>query len=95
MIQDFKIKTRTILIATSVAARGLDVKDLNLVINYAVPNHFEDYVHRVGRTGRAGATGYAVTFITPSETRFAPELLKALKASKQPNIPRVLWFFVG
>lgn len=52
-----------ILVATSVAARGLDVRDLQLVLNYDCPNHHEDYVHRVGRTGRAGQKGTAITFI--------------------------------
>ena len=50
-IADFKNHHRTILVATSVAGRGLDVKDLVLVINFNCPNHLEDYVHRVGRTG--------------------------------------------
>lgn len=53
-ISDFKSGNISLLVATSVAARGLDVKDLVCVINYEVPNHYEDYVHRVGRTGRAG-----------------------------------------
>jgi hypothetical protein len=69
------------MIATSIAARGLDVKDLNLVVNYDVPNHMEDYVHRVGRTGRAGASGTAYTFITPEEEQYAPDILKALQNS--------------
>ena len=50
-IKDFKTDVCNLLVATSVAARGLDVKDLKLVVNYVVPNHHEDYVHRVGRTG--------------------------------------------
>ena len=50
-IKDFKTNVCNVLVATSVAARGLDVKDLKLVVNYNVPNHHEDYVHRVGRTG--------------------------------------------
>lgn len=81
-IDDFKRHEQTIMIATSVAARGLDVKDLNLVINYDVPNHMEDYVHRCGRTGRAGSTGTAITFITPDEERYAPDIVKALQLSK-------------
>ncbi|KAI8468169.1 MAG: P-loop containing nucleoside triphosphate hydrolase protein [Monoraphidium minutum] len=80
-IADFKAGVGNILIATSVAARGLDVRDLVLVINYDVPNHHEDYVHRVGRTGRAGAKGTAVTFIGPDEERYAPDLVRALKES--------------
>ena len=54
-ISDFKTNVCSVLVATSIAARGLDVKELVLVLNYDVPNHHEDYVHRVGRTGRAGA----------------------------------------
>ena len=54
IINDFKTGVNRLLIATSVAARGLDVKNLVLVVNYSCPNHYEDYVHRCGRTGRAG-----------------------------------------
>ncbi|KAJ1390870.1 RNA helicase, DEAD-box type, Q motif [Sesbania bispinosa] len=60
-ISDFKSNVCNLLVATSVAARGLDVKELELVINFDVPNHYEDYVHRVGRTGRAGRKGCAIT----------------------------------
>lgn len=66
-IVDFKNGDIDILVATSVAARGLDVKRLRVVINYDVPNHYEDYVHRVGRTGRAGNKGTAYTFITKEQ----------------------------
>ena len=62
-IAEFKNGALDILVATSVAARGLDVKNLTLVINFDCPNHYEDYVHRVGRTGRAGRQGTAYTFI--------------------------------
>ncbi|CAH0049906.1 unnamed protein product [Clonostachys solani] len=83
-ISDFKKGVVPILIATSVAARGLDVKQLKLVINYDAPNHLEDYVHRAGRTGRAGNTGVAVTFITPTQENCAPGIAKALEQSGQP-----------
>ncbi|OAA73511.1 DEAD/DEAH box RNA helicase [Cordyceps fumosorosea ARSEF 2679] len=83
-ISDFKKGVVPILIATSVAARGLDVKQLKLVINYDAPNHLEDYVHRAGRTGRAGNTGVAVTFITPEQENCAPGIAKALEQSEQP-----------
>lgn len=83
-ISDFKSNVCNVLVATSVAARGLDVKDLVLVVNYDCPNHHEDYVHRVGRTGRAGNKGTAVTFISPEEDQFAPDLVKALKESGAP-----------
>ena len=88
-ITDFKAGVCPILIATSVAARGLDVKKLGIVINYDCPNHMEDYVHRVGRTGRAGNKGVAYTFITPEQERFAPDIAKALTASSTPVPPEL------
>lgn len=86
-ISDFKSNVCNLLIATSIAARGLDVKELELVINFDVPNHYEDYVHRVGRTGRAGRKGSAITFISEEDARYAPDLVKALELSEQivPN----------
>jgi len=83
-IDDFKAGVIPIVVATSVAARGLDVKQLSLVINYDVPSHLEDYVHRAGRTGRAGQTGTCITFITPEQEKHAPDLVKALKRSEKP-----------
>lgn len=83
-IDDFKAGIVPILVATSVAARGLDVKQLKLVVNYDAPNHLEDYVHRAGRTGRAGNTGTAVTFLTDEQDRYAVDIAKALKQSGQP-----------
>ncbi|KAI4170482.1 MAG: hypothetical protein LQ343_004985 [Gyalolechia ehrenbergii] len=80
-IDDFKAGVVPILIATSVAARGLDVKQLKLVVNYDAPNHLEDYVHRAGRTGRAGNTGTAVTFVTSEQGRYANDIVKALQQS--------------
>ncbi|KAJ3012913.1 pre-mRNA processing RNA-helicase [Thoreauomyces humboldtii] len=83
-IADFKSGSTNVLIATSVAARGLDVKQLKVVINHECPNHMEDYVHRVGRTGRAGNKGTAYTFITPDQDRFAVDIIKALVMSEVP-----------
>ena len=68
LCSDFKAARLKLLVATSVAARGLDVKKLVLVVNYDCPNHYEDYVHRVGRTGRAGNKGFAYTFVLPVGT---------------------------
>lgn len=82
-LADFKSNVCNILIATSIAARGLDVKDLELVVNFDVPNHYEDYVHRVGRTGRAGKKGCAITFISEEDARYGPDLVKALELSEQ------------
>lgn len=82
-IEDFKAGIFPVLVATSVAARGLDVKQLKLVVNYDAPNHLEDYVHRAGRTGRAGNTGTAVTFLTDTQERYSVDIAKALKQSGQ------------
>lgn len=88
-IEDFKAGVVPIMIATSVAARGLDVKQLKLVVNFDTPNHLEDYVHRAGRTGRAGNTGTAVTFITEEQGRYAGNIAKALRESGQ-EVPEEL-----
>ncbi len=69
ILKNFKRKTTEVLVATDVAARGIDVKDLTHVINYALPQDSESYVHRIGRTGRAGKSGKAITLITPDESR--------------------------
>jgi ATP-dependent RNA helicase DBP3 len=61
-VEAFKAGTCPLLIATDVAARGLDIPDVEVVVNYSFPLTIEDYVHRIGRTGRAGKTGTAVTF---------------------------------
>ena len=63
-LNSFKTNQVSILVATDVAARGIDVKDISHVINYTQPQSYEDYVHRIGRAGRAGKTGYALTFVT-------------------------------
>ncbi|KAF0298003.1 putative ATP-dependent RNA helicase DDX46 [Amphibalanus amphitrite] len=81
-INDFKSGKINLLIATSVAARGLDVKHLTLVVNYDCPNHYEDYVHRCGRTGRAGNKGRAYTFLTEDNARQAGDIIKALELSE-------------
>ncbi|TVY89645.1 Pre-mRNA-processing ATP-dependent RNA helicase [Lachnellula willkommii] len=83
-IDDFKAGVTPIMIATSVAARGLDVKQLKLVVNFDAPNHLEDYVHRAGRTGRAGNTGTAVTFVTEDQEQYSIGIAKALEQSGQP-----------
>ena len=68
-LKRFKARKINVLVATDVAARGIDVNDLSHVINYAIPQEAESYVHRIGRTGRAGKEGTAITFITPQEYR--------------------------
>lgn len=63
VLKRFKNSEVTVLVATDVAARGLDVPDISHVINYSLPQSYDDYVHRIGRTGRAGKVGYALTFV--------------------------------
>lgn len=72
------------MVATSVCARGLDIKHIKVVINYVCPNHSEDYVHRVGRTGRAGNKGTSYTFILTEECQYAGDLIRALENSNNP-----------
>jgi ATP-dependent RNA helicase RhlE len=66
-------------VATDVAARGLDIADLPAVFNFDVPFNAEDYVHRIGRTGRAGASGLAVTLVTRDDTRLVSDIEKLIK----------------
>ena len=86
----FKKQRITLLVATDVAARGIDVQDLTHVINYALPQDPESYVHRIGRTGRAGKEGTAVTFITPEENRRLMFIQRIIKSKIQRrNLPQV------
>lgn len=84
VFKEFKAGKSPIMIATDVAARGLDVKDIRYVINYDFPNAIEDYVHRIGRTGRAGATGSSYTFFTQDKFRVAKDLVGILREANQP-----------
>jgi len=68
-LNDFKAKNSRILVATDVAARGLDIKGIELVVNFNLPDSSGDYVHRIGRTGRAGMVGKAITLATPNEQK--------------------------
>lgn len=92
VINAFKDGTLRMLIATDVAARGLDVKDVGVVVNYDMPtgvNAVEDYVHRIGRTGRAGAKGIAHTFFTQGDRKCATQLVEVLTKADQ-EIPQEL-----
>lgn len=80
-LSDFKTGKTTALVATEVAARGLDIKELPQVVNYELPNVPEDYVHRIGRTARAGADGYAVSLVSPDETGLLKDIERVLKCS--------------
>lgn len=78
-LEAFKNGEIRILVATDVAARGLDISDLPYVVNYDMPAIPEDYVHRIGRTGRAGISGIAISLVTPEEKRLLREIEKLLK----------------
>jgi ATP-dependent RNA helicase RhlE len=77
-LANFKNRTTRVLIATDIAARGIDIDDLTHVINYEIPNIPETYVHRIGRTGRAGASGIALTFCDQEEIEFLKDIHKLI-----------------
>ncbi|KAL6069478.1 putative ATP-dependent RNA helicase ddx17 [Balamuthia mandrillaris] len=85
----FKNGKLPVLVATDVASRGLDIKDVAFVINYDFPNNNEAYVHRIGRTGRAGAKGVAYSFFSQTHSKQAAGLVKILEASNQ-EVPQAL-----
>ena len=93
-LNKFKKKQSNILVATDVAARGIDVVNLTHVINYALPQSANAYVHRIGRTGRAGNEGTAITFITPSEYKRLMSIQRMtktdIKRSKLPTIKEII-----
>jgi ATP-dependent RNA helicase DDX5/DBP2 len=77
-----RVLKSNIMVATDVASRGLDVKDIGVVINYDMPSSIEDYVHRIGRTGRAGAKGISFSMVTAKEGNIVGDLIKILTNSK-------------
>ncbi|CAH8340526.1 unnamed protein product [Eruca vesicaria subsp. sativa] len=89
VLNQFRSGRTPVLVATDVAARGLDVKDIRAVINYDFPNGVEDYVHRIGRTGRAGATGQAFTFFGDQDSKHAADLIKILEGADQRVPPQI------
>lgn len=91
-LNDFKDKKLRVLVATDIAARGIDIDELELVINYEIPNIPETYVHRIGRTGRAGQIGKAISFCDSDERIYMRDILKLTKinipvASEHPFLP--------
>ena len=88
-IRDFKSKKIRILVATDILSRGIDIKGIELVINYEVPHDAEDYVHRIGRTARADSTGEAITFINPKQVRDFMDIEKLIeKEVPKLNLPK-------
>ncbi len=88
-LEGFKTGRYRVLIATDIAARGIDVSGISLVVNYDLPEHAEDYVHRIGRTARAGQVGKAISFATPEQkmdVRNIERVIKMTLATSQPKI---------
>jgi ATP-dependent RNA helicase RhlE len=78
-LADFKSGKVRILVATDIAARGIDIDQLPIVVNFDLPNVAEDYVHRIGRTGRAGAVGKAISFVSADEITYLQDIEKLIK----------------
>lgn len=91
-LDGFKVGKYRILVATDVASRGLDVRGIELVINYDLPDDTEQYLHRIGRTGRAGSEGRAISFATPEQREEVRKIEKFIKTavpiSRHPDLPR-------
>merc|ERR550519_2361509 len=87
-LNKFKSKSRSILIATDVASRGLDIPHVDIVINFDIPTHSKDYIHRVGRTARAGRAGKAVTFVSQYDVELY-QRIEQLLGRKLPLYPAV------
>ena len=94
ILAKFKNKKSNVLVATDVAARGIDINDLSHVINYSLPQNPESYVHRIGRTGRAGKEGIAITFVSREEHRQLHHIKRISKADirkeKMPEINQII-----
>lgn len=92
-IEGFTNKKYRVMVATDIAARGIDVSHISLVINMDLPDSIEDYVHRIGRTGRAGRSGKAISFVMPSERRVIKRIERLIKKSiviqKTPDLPEM------
>lgn len=91
VMQQFRARNVRVLVATDVISRGIDIKDINLIINYNVPRDPEDYVHRVGRTARADATGVAITLINEEEMSYFHKIEKLIEKAitKVPPPPSI------
>ncbi|KAJ4124198.1 ATP-dependent RNA helicase dbp2 [Fusarium equiseti] len=90
VLDQFKTGKSPIMVATDVASRGIDVRNITHVLNYDYPNNSEDYIHRIGRTGRAGAKGTAITLFTTDNQKQARDLVNVLTEAKQQIDPRLV-----
>ncbi|KAJ9161818.1 RNA helicase [Coniochaeta hoffmannii] len=89
VLDQFKTGKSPIMVATDVASRGIDVRNITHVLNYDYPNNSEDYIHRIGRTGRAGQTGTAITLFTTDNAKQARDLVNVLQEAKQHIDPKL------
>ncbi|KAL7905502.1 P-loop containing nucleoside triphosphate hydrolase protein [Trichoderma velutinum] len=89
VLDQFKTGKSPIMVATDVASRGIDVRNITHVLNYDYPNNSEDYIHRIGRTGRAGQHGTAITLFTTDNQKQARDLVNVLQEAKQQIDPRL------
>ena len=93
-LEGFRNGKYRVLFATDIAARGIDVKNIELVLNFDLPQSPEDYVHRIGRTGRAGGAGHAISFATPDQKNDVRDIERLIRAtlplSKLPELPRAI-----
>lgn len=87
-LNKFKAKQRSILIATDVASRGLDIPHVDVVINFDLPNHSKDYIHRVGRTARAGRGGRSISIVTQYDVELY-QRIEGVIGKKLPEFPTV------
>ena len=87
ILERFREGTEKVVIATDVAARGIHVDDVSLVINYDLPEHAEDYVHRIGRTGRAGHSGKSISFLCEYGAYYLPDIEKLLDVRFSSILP--------
>ena len=94
-LDGFKLGKYRILVATDIASRGIDVKGIELVLNFDLPESPGDYVHRIGRTGRAGLTGKAISFVTPEQKSKVREIERLIRStipiSQLPELPQVMF----
>ncbi|KAJ8313990.1 hypothetical protein KUTeg_008551 [Tegillarca granosa] len=86
-LQSLKTGVKDILVATDVAGRGIDIKDVSMVINYDMAKSIEDYTHRIGRTGRAGKNGVAISFLTQDDSAVFYDLKQLILSSPISSCP--------
>jgi len=90
VLNEFRAGKCPLLVATDVAARGLDIKDIKMVVNFDFPSNMEDYVHRIGRCGRAGLKGQSLSFLTQKSSKWGGQLAKILTDAGQVVPPELL-----